>query len=56
MRTADIYTSDIRENFNKKLKFDTTISVAKINVQIIVTKSATSELIELLTEFIIKYH
>src|SRR6266540_6253082 len=55
MRTANIYTSDIRENFNKKLKFDTMMSVAKTSVQIAVTEGVTSELIGLLTEFIIKY-
>ena len=56
MRTANIYTSDIRENFNKKLKFGTMMSVAKTSVQIAVTEGVTSELIRLLTEFIIKYY
>ncbi len=55
MRTANIYTSDIRENFNKKLKFGTMMSVAKTSVQIAVVKGVTSELTGLLTEFIIKY-
>ena len=55
MRTANIYTSDVRENFNKKLKFSTLISVAKTSVQIAVTEGVTSELTGLLTEFIIKY-
>ena len=56
MRTANIYTSDIRENFNKKLKFSTMMSVAKTSIQIAVAEGITSELIGLLTEFIIKYH
>src|SRR6266498_479454 len=56
MRTANIYTSDIRENFNKKLKFSTMMSVAKISVQIAVAEGVTSELTGLLIEFIIKYH
>ncbi len=32
MRTADIYISNIRENFNKKLKFNTTMSVVKTSI------------------------
>ena len=55
MRAANIYTSSIRENSNKKLKFGTTILVAKTSVQIAVAEGVTSELIGLLTEFIIKY-
>src|SRR6266540_7124063 len=55
MRTANIYTSDIRENFNKKLKFGTLMSVAKTSVQIAVAEGVISELTGLLTEFIIKY-
>src|ERR1044072_8899893 len=55
MRAANIYTSSIRENSNKKLKFDTTMSVAKTSVQIAMAKGVTSEPIGLLTEFIIKY-
>ncbi len=56
MRTANIYTLDVRENFNKKLKFGTLMSVAKTSVQIAVAEGVTSELTGLLTEFIIKYH
>ena len=56
MRTANIYTSDVRENFNKKLKFGTLMSIAKTSVQIAVAEGVTSELTGLLTEFIIKYH
>ena len=56
MRTANIYTSDIRENFNKKLKFGTMMSVAKTSVQIAMAEGVTSELTGFLTEFIIKYY
>ena len=55
MRTANIYTSDVRENFNKKLKFGTLMSIAKTSVQIAVAEGVTSELTGLFTEFIIKY-
>src|ERR1043165_9979961 len=39
MRPANTYTSNIRENVNKKLKFGTTMSVAKTCVQIAVEKA-----------------
>ena len=55
MRTGNVYTLDIRENFNKKLKFGTLMSVAKTSVQIAVAEGITSELTGILTEFIIKY-
>ena len=56
MWPANTYTSNIRENVNKKLKFGTTMSVAKTCVQIAVTEGVTLELTELLIEFIMKYH
>ncbi len=55
MRIANIYTLDIRENLNKKLKFDTMISVVKTSIQIAVIKGVISELTRLLIEFITKY-
>lgn len=55
MRTANTYTSIIRENVNKKIKFGITMSVAKTSVQIAISEGVTSELTGLLTEFITKY-
>ncbi len=55
MQAANIYTLNIRENFNKKLKFSIAMSVVKISIQITVVEDVTLELIRLLIEFIIKY-
>ena len=55
MRTANTYTTNIRENVNKKLKFGSTMSIAKTSVQIAVAEGVTLELKGLLTEFILKY-
>jgi hypothetical protein len=55
MRPANTYTPNIRENVNKKLKFGTTMSVAKTCVQIAVAEGITPELTGLLTEFIMRY-
>ena len=54
-RTGSVYTENIRENVNKKIKFGTTMSVAKTSVQIAVSENTTSELIGILTQFIMKY-
>src|ERR1044072_1780792 len=55
IRTTNVYISSIRENVDKKVKFGTTISVAKTCVQVAVAEGVTSELIRLLTQFITKY-
>ena len=55
MRTASVYTSNLKEKFNKKFQYGTTMSVAKTCVQIAVAEGVTLELKGLLTEFILKY-
>ena len=55
MRPANTYTPNIRENVNKKLKFGTTMSVAKTCVQIAVAEGVTPKLTGLLTDFIMRY-
>ena len=54
-KTASVYTEIIRETVDKKIKFGTTMSVAKTSVQIAVSENTTSELIGILTQFIMKY-
>jgi len=56
IRTANVYTSNIRENVNKKIEFGTTMSVAKTSIQVAIAEGVTPELIGLLTQFITKYH
>lgn len=51
----NVYISNIRENVDKRIKFDTTMSVAKISIQVTIVEGITSELAELLTQFIMKY-
>ncbi len=41
MQTTNIYTSSIRKNFNKKLKFSTAMSVTKTSIQIAMTEGVT---------------
>ncbi len=56
MQMINIYILNIKENFNKKFKFSTIMSIAKTNIQITVTEDAILELIRLFIEFIIKYY
>ncbi|CAG8782374.1 12203_t:CDS:1, partial [Rhizophagus irregularis] len=56
IRSANIYTSNIKEKVSKKIEFGSTISVAKTSVQVAVAEGVASELIGLLTQFIMKYH
>ncbi|CAG8705235.1 9916_t:CDS:2, partial [Scutellospora calospora] len=56
IRSVNVYTSNIKENINKKLQFGTTMSVAKTSVQIALSEGITAELIGILTQFITKYH
>jgi len=56
MWIANIYTSNIKKNASKKLKFNTMILIVKINIQIVMMEDIISELTRLLTEFILKYH
>ena len=55
MRTASVYTPNLKEKFNKKFQYGTTMSVAKTCVQIAVAEGVASELTGFLTEFILKY-
>jgi hypothetical protein len=55
MRTASVYTPNLKEKSNKKFQYGTTMSVAKTCIQIAVVEGVTSELTGLLTEFILKY-
>ena len=43
---------NIRKTVNKKIKFSTIISVIKTSIQIVVSENITSELIEILIQFI----
>ncbi|CAG8765744.1 3036_t:CDS:1, partial [Rhizophagus irregularis] len=56
IQSANVYTSNIKERVNKKIEFGSTISVAKTSVQVAVAEGVVSELIGLLTQFIMKYH
>ena len=55
LRTKNIYTPIIREQVSKKIKYGTAMSMAKISVQIVIMENAIFELIEILTQFIMKY-
>jgi hypothetical protein len=55
-KTENAYTLMIREKVNKKIQFDTTMSVAKMSIQIAVTENITAELIGILIQFIMKHH
>src|SRR4051794_10647880 len=55
LRTDDVYTTAIREQVSKKVKYGNAMSVAKTSVQIAVKEDVTPEFIGLLTEFIMKY-
>ncbi|CAB4407071.1 unnamed protein product [Rhizophagus irregularis] len=55
IRSANIYTSNIKEKVSKKIEFGSTMSVAKTSVQVAVAEGVASELIRLLTQFITKY-
>src|ERR1043165_5719902 len=55
IRTTNVYTSSLRENVDKKVKFGTTMSVVKTCIQVAVAEGVTSELIGLLIQFITKY-
>ncbi|EXX69171.1 hypothetical protein RirG_098400 [Rhizophagus irregularis DAOM 197198w] len=55
IRSANVYTSNIKERVNKKIEFDSIISVVKTSVQVAVAEGVASELIRLLTQFIMKY-
>ncbi len=54
--TTNIYTSSIRENVNKKIKFSIIISVVKTSIQVAIAEGITSKLTGLFTQFIIKYY
>ncbi len=56
LRTENIYTSIIREQISKKIKYGTTMFIAKMSVQIAVMEDIISELIRILMQFIMKYH
>ncbi|GET50254.1 protein FAR1-RELATED SEQUENCE 5-like [Rhizophagus irregularis DAOM 181602=DAOM 197198] len=56
IRSANVYTSNIKEKVSKKIEFGSTMLVAKTSVQVAVAEGVTSELIGLLTQFITKYH
>ena len=55
MRTTGVYTPNLKEKFNKKFQYGTTMSVAKTCIQITVVEGVSSELTGLLIEFILKY-
>ena len=55
LRTDNVYTPTIREKVNKKIQFGAAMSIAKTSIQIAVTVNATTELIGILTQFIMKY-
>src|SRR2546423_1587870 len=55
LRTDNVYTPVVREYVSKKIKYGTAMSVAKTSIQIAVMENSTSELIGILTEFIMKY-
>ncbi|CAB5203236.1 unnamed protein product [Rhizophagus irregularis] len=55
LRTDNVYTLTIREKVNKKIQYGAAMSIAKTSIQIAVTEDVTAELIEILTQFIMKY-
>src|SRR2546430_5647009 len=55
IRADNVYTPTIKKRADKRIEFGSTMSVAKISVQIAVAESATGELTGLLTQFIMKY-
>ena len=55
LRTENVYTPIIRGQVSKKIKYGTAMSIAKTSVQIAVMEDVTSELIGILTQFIMKY-
>ena len=56
LRTENVYTSIIRGQVSKKIKYRITISIAKISIQIAIMENVISELIRILTQFIMKYY
>jgi hypothetical protein len=56
LRTENVYTPTIRGQANKKIKYGIAMSMAKTSIQIAVMEDATSELIRILIQFIMKYH
>ncbi|RGB40114.1 hypothetical protein C1646_753698 [Rhizophagus diaphanus] len=56
LRTENVFTTTIRGQVSKKIKYGTAMSVAKTSIQIAVIEDATLELIGILTQFIMKYH
>jgi hypothetical protein len=55
IRTGNVYTSTIKKTADKRIKFGSTMSMAKTSVKIAVTEGATGELTGFLMQFIMKY-
>ncbi|CAG8816411.1 15935_t:CDS:2, partial [Gigaspora margarita] len=54
--TGNVYTSPIRNKVNKRIKFCTTMSVARTSVQVAMAEDVTAKLNRLLTQFLMKYY
>ncbi|CAG8674428.1 16889_t:CDS:2, partial [Cetraspora pellucida] len=54
--SANVYTSSMKNNINKKHQFGTTMLIAKTSVQIALAENVITELIRVLTQFITKYY
>ncbi len=55
LRTENVYTSIIRGQVSKKIKYKTVMSIAKTSIQITIIENVTFELIRILMQFIMKY-
>uniref|UniRef100_A0A1D1YBG6 Putative zinc finger protein 012R n=1 Tax=Anthurium amnicola TaxID=1678845 RepID=A0A1D1YBG6_9ARAE len=55
LRTDNVYTPTIKDHCNKKIQYGTAMGVAKTGIQVAIAEGVTAELIEIITQFIMKY-